>query len=185
MCLGLLLLLWLSNQKLRMAADENQQQQALLEELREQQATKETDTALLKELMADLPAETIKFMRDFDFANSFEWSSVAPVSNFELTWRDARHEFLDREIEAKKRILVERGDAVVAALGHNTSVQWHGRSAVAEASKLDTPHGYREHVEEIKELNDKADAFVEAHEDFIRTARKRLATSSPAGGASA
>jgi hypothetical protein len=176
MCLALALLLSSSNQRLRMAAGENQQQQAMLEKLREQQATKETDRALLKELVTDLSAESIKFMKDFDFANSFEWSSVAPVSNFALMWKDARHEFLDEEIEAMKRVLVERAGAVADAIALNTSVQWHGRSAVAEASKLDTPHGYREHAEEIRELNERADAFIQAHEDFIRTARKRLAT---------
>jgi hypothetical protein len=160
----------------RLRLELRDRQATVLVQQRARQETGKTDNALLAELMADLPTESIRFMKNFDFANSFSWEEVEPFSSFRHRWKDARHEFLDEVIEGKKHSLVERTSELVDAIALNTGIQWHGRHAVAEASKLDTPHGYREHAKEIKELNDRADAFVEAHEDFIRTARRRLAT---------
>jgi hypothetical protein len=174
-CIAVSCALWLTRRRLKTATVQATKRQEELAGLSERLNTRQADSALFDELLADLPLFNVSFMKDFDFANSLNWELVEPIELFYHNWQDARHEFLDQEIEDKKRMLLKRAGEAVHSLAMNTSPQWHGRNAVASAAKLDMPGGYEQHEHEIDEMNNKADAFSRVHEDFIRTARRRLA----------
>jgi hypothetical protein len=144
--------------------------------LEERAGEAQADTRLFDQLLEVLPSNgAIQFLRHFDFANTFENKELAQLRDYFYDWQGPDKEFLDSELEQKRKDLTMAIGAFIKAITINTSLLRSGRYGVAEMLQLDTPKGYELHKEEVEELNDNADGVCEAYDKFIRAARKRLA----------
>lgn len=90
------------------------------------------------------------------------------------TWADVAHEFIDRELESKKRSLYEASLKIAEVISRNT-VSRQGLRSVYPADRLYTEQERIRFEAEAKQINDGCDAFVAESEAFVRYARERLA----------
>ncbi len=138
-------------------------------------AEKNHDISLFKKLIDLLPSNSFMiFIRDHDFANSFDRKLIDPAYQFIYEWDNAEQEFINQNIEQAKKFLYEKGGRFTHYVGKNTSPNHHGwQSAIPK--NIDPDMGFPEHVKkEIKELNDSASEFYQAHQTFIRVSKANL-----------
>ena len=102
---------------------------------------------------------------------SFDIGRLDDLYNFLNTWNDAEHEFLDKKLEEKRRRLLKLIAEYTHLIGYNTFPTDRGFQTVPPEWEDEQPDRFHETV---KQLHDKAGEVVEAHQQLIRAARKRL-----------
>jgi hypothetical protein len=114
--------------------------------------------------------DTLYFLREFDFGNSFKATSLDGVTRFFHEFDDTVHEFLDRKLEKKRLALHASAKELVMGVALNT---------FPTDMDLSRQRVSREWKEEDRRaasrmLNEAASKVLQAHDDLTRTAKKRL-----------
>lgn len=132
------------------------------------------DKNTLTELLSIFNPAFISFYANHDFNGAFRNEFWSPLSEFCDTWNDVTHEFIDREMESKKKQLYNASLKIATVISRNT-VSRQGIRSVYPMDKLYTEQARIRFQAEAKEINDECDAFVAESEAFVRYARERLA----------
>ncbi len=140
-------------------------------QLRQEEAAQAADRDLFRQFLNTLPSEgNIRHIRDHSMGETIRDRECSDqLDDFRLTWDDPEHEFLDSELEVKRRHLQE-------------CIRNFLDRFCTSVFPLDTGNYYKvgpEWPEEqrcaaIEELDKLADRVVAAHGDLVRSARVRL-----------
>ncbi len=141
------------------------------------------DLALFGDFQRELPADpAVRFLGELDFGNSFQVASIRPLYNFADTWASVDKEFIDEQIEAKKKPLFDKAYELASEIagrtmqvgkidedGDNWFISVYSDHLRAEGK------GRPQHVlDDAKFLNEKSREFVPEYEDFVRFCKRRL-----------
>lgn len=132
----------------------------------------EDDRRTFDALTTSVPADTVEFVRHWDFGASFRLVDVSPVLTYCEVWRRPENEFLDPELESLR---VRFGEAVEEFDHAVHQFMWSERP-----DRLSIPvewkHSQLDRWLEAQEtVNRSGEAVGATYEALIRTARRRLA----------
>jgi len=131
--------------------------------------TNEADKRLFSQLLEALPSDgVIKFVKDQDMGDIFIHKQVFPLYDFPHKWDNAEHEFRDAVLE-KQRLNLLR---LVERFSYQVSMNTFRHGDVHQGMETEWPEERFEKVRKM--LNDLGDEVVAAHQDLVRTAKKRL-----------
>jgi hypothetical protein len=134
----------------------------------------ETDKKTLRDLMEMLPSgESISFLRSNDFGAAYRADQMNSIRQFVALCAGPEHEFLDAELEKKRRKFWKHCQTLLRVLGLRTFVippEGELRAVPAEW-RFEKPPLFKAAVEEIHTA---ADAVCRAYDSLIRGARKKL-----------
>ena len=133
------------------------------------------DKALFEKFLETLPSDgSIAFIDEHNMAGfSFDNSRLEQLERFRYGWDDPEHEFLDLELEEKRRRLLELSKKYLGFVAFET-FPVEGRSdrqGVPADWETAQPERFRTVVDTLHEL---AGQVVAAHADLVRTARAKL-----------
>ena len=145
----------------------------IYEEIKDLRKSEESDITLLKKFLEILPYEgSISFIDGTDMsATCFDPEKHNDLRNFYYHWDDASHEFIDNNIERRKKILWDLIEEYITALGTNTVSTDDGLQTVPHEWKTEQSKHYKEVVDNFHIL---AGQIVVAHQEMIRYAKKKL-----------
>ena len=134
----------------------------------------ETDRQTLARII-DLMAKTgsIQFLRPDNFVgSSFRSSNLEGIEQF-LHQHEAEYEFIDPDLEGLRSAFKATCHSLISYVAYDTFVVGDGglQGIPPEWKRDDMPR----FISAVKELHAKADNVCAAYDDFIRTARRRLA----------
>ena len=132
------------------------------------------DRDLFNRLRQDLPSNgSIAFIGTNNFAGfSFQLSRLADLDTFVYEWDDAEHEFLNKNLEQKRKELMTLVKEYLSVIAVQTfPTRTPGWNSVPEEWEIEQPKRFNEVVEKLHNL---AGQIVEVHQDLFRTARKKL-----------
>ena len=136
---------------------------------------KKVDKALFAKFMSVLPSSgSIEFINRFNMAGwSFNRDEFKQLDNFHHDWSSPEYQFLDKQIDDKRKRLHELVAQYLAYLAINTfPVRGAvGISSVPEEWEEEQPERFHETVTKLHEF---ARLVVEAHSDLVKTARNHL-----------
>lgn len=117
--------------------------------------------------------DRIRFFKEHDFLGSFQKDRIDGLYEFVETWGNAAHEFIDQDVEKKRKDIYESAKRLAGAIAQYTTPNQAGLISVKPDN---LPHGPTpDWIErEAKEINDCADEFAAKHEDFIRFCHKKF-----------
>lgn len=133
------------------------------------------DVLLAKQLLEALPTNGVmSFLKGHDFLGSFKSDSIEKMGLFAFEWSSPEHEFIDTELEALRKELLDG----IVKFNHCVAIYTSPNSRGLQAVKYDK-YSYdadqeQRFVEEAKKINQAADLVVELHAAFVRTAREKL-----------
>lgn len=133
------------------------------------------DKNLLRELLVIFSGDTIEFYSQHDFNGSFSDSYWKPISRFCDVWGNVEHEFVDNELEARRKKLYEVTFELASLIAKYTVPIGHGTVSVKPNMAGLTEEHMKMYRTEAKEINEQCDPFVTESESFVRYAKKRLA----------
>lgn len=141
-------------------------------------ALNQHDRDLFASFQASLPFDpTIKLLRDHDFSTDYQAKWLSPLNRFVETWDDPNLEFLEPELESAKRKLFKQAEhlAMLIAIETIPNDRNEGWRTVYPVNQRggERPQHVRESAERA---NAGAKSFVPVYEEFVRLARKKLAT---------
>ncbi len=136
------------------------------------------DRKLFDAFLEALPTRGfISFIKEIDIAEHFQSCELDQLRSFCDKWNDPEHEFLDHQMEAKRRRLYDLADAYRKAINVNTfSSRPEGFQGIPREWGHEKPEEYRAIIRELHEL---ADQMVDAHADLVRTGRAKLGSEDP------
>ena len=145
--------------------------QTLEEEIERRKIKK--DRELFQEFLEVLPSSgSIDFIDTKNMAGfSFDPESLDDLREFYYNWDDAEHEFMDDELEEKRERLYDLVADYTSLISGNTFRTDSGRQTVPPEWEHQQPDRF---AKVVSELHEKAEAVVEAHQDLVRTGRKKL-----------
>lgn len=133
------------------------------------------DKDLFRQFLAVLPsAGSIEFIRVNNFAGfSFDRRRLEQIEDFVHTWDNVEHEFLDPDLESKRKELLAEAGRFLGQIAVNTFPMPKdvNRSSVPEDWETDQPERFTKVVETIHGLAAKT---VSIHTDLVRLGRERL-----------
>jgi hypothetical protein len=137
---------------------------------------KKSDRRLFEQFKRVLPSDgSVAFIDTLSMAaGSFHPANLDDLDNFADTWNDAEHEFLDRKLERKRKHLLKLIKEYRLLVGGNTFRTRDGEATVPPEWESEQPDRFNQAV---NILHDKAGEVVEAHQQLIRLARKKLEVS--------
>lgn len=139
------------------------------------------DKDLFRQFLAALPsAGSIEFIRGNNFADfSFDRRQLGQLEEFAYRWDNVEHEFLDPEMEAKRKELLAETGSFLHEIAVNTFPMPKdvNRSSVPEDWETEHPERFEKAVEAIHGL---ATKVVSIHTDLVRLGRERLKVASGA-----
>lgn len=134
--------------------------------------------AEFKALFAD--AFLIPAYQSHDFLLPFRKVSVDPLYTVDAIWRDAAHSFNDKALEKKRVAFVRAASELAQEIAGKTIPK--GDFVTVIPRDMD-PENLADWVrEDARAINAKLPAFVQAHEDLLRTGTKRGAWGRPLNG---
>lgn len=135
------------------------------------------DQALLRAFLEALPPnQTTRFFKEQDFGASFPRAAVTPLHDFVAAWGSVDKEFLDGELEQKRKALYAFASDLASEIAARTvplrDTEFMGVfSDQQRATGLPRPDSV---IEDARVLNDKSSSFVPVYENFVRTCKARL-----------
>jgi hypothetical protein len=137
-------------------------------------AARYADVTLYRSFVKLLPSTggNIGFLAETSLGYKFDLINIHQLDEFRFTWDDAEHEFLDAEIDNKRQSLLVAYTKFSNWIGHNTGPA-NRRPYLQEIFPTidEDEKGFTKKVQEAHEL---AQKVVAAHQDLVRTARRRL-----------
>lgn len=133
------------------------------------------DADLMIKFRALITDNLLDFLRHHNFGNPWRRSRLDAISEFAETWRGARFEFHDRDLNAA----LDRAKASANRLEEIVAVgSWPDRNN-AEVQTVKTDEDYRigtqpATLQKIREMNDTASALVSDFDNLERLARGKL-----------
>lgn len=143
--------------------------------IQEAQAEKVTDRALFQEFLKTLPTEgSIAYIQHANMKGySFAWKALEQLQEFRLKWDNPEHEFLDPDLEEKRRHLLQDVNLYLQQLSLNTyPVNNDASRAWVPADWEDTQNERFSQI--VDELHGSAERIVRRHSELVRCARSRL-----------
>ncbi|NOR46408.1 MAG: hypothetical protein GQ534_12555 [Candidatus Delongbacteria bacterium] len=137
------------------------------------QVPSQNDIKLFESLIKLIPSDSIiQFLKDHDFKSSFRFDYVKPIYEFLALWNNVEHEFLDKEIDNLRQELHKSAQHLMNEIGVKT---FHNKADL-HSVKPEEMHGPMPEkiIQNGVDINEAADVFVEAHEKFVRLAKKKL-----------
>ena len=143
------------------------------EEVKDIRRGEKSDIALLNKFLEALPYEgSISFINSANMAGPpFDPEKHNDLRTFYYHWDDASHEFLDKNIEKRKEVLWDLTEKYIMALGTDTVSTGDGLQTVPPEWKTEQPEHFKEAVDSFHSL---AGEIVNAHQEIIRYAKKKL-----------
>jgi len=136
-------------------------------------AQAEADKKVLRDLLETVPSNgSIRFLRNHDFAGSFEINQLQDVKNFHFERSGPDHEFLDHDLETARQAFRAACDAFLNAVsGYTYPTAVSGWQTVPPEWR----HEDSERFEfAVNELHGAADSLYGRYDDLIRLARRKL-----------
>ncbi len=135
-------------------------------------AGRQTDAKALDGLIASM-APTMRLLRGMNFAgHSFSYDQLDGLLNVVDASAGAEHEFIDAELEGRRRALIETGEALFSALARQTQkLSYNAWHAVPRHWEQDHPERFHEAV---ATLNGAAAEVCRTYDELIRLGRARL-----------
>jgi hypothetical protein len=133
----------------------------------------EVDKKILRDLLEIMPSNgSISFVRDFNFADSFDRKQLKDIEFF-LNRRDGpEHEFLDSELEMARKRFHKKCDALMEVLSLNTWRTEQGFQSVPDEWEWENPKRLAETLRMFKTARK---AVCSTYDGLVRLARKKLA----------
>jgi hypothetical protein len=134
----------------------------------------EADKKALRVLMEMVPSGgSISFLRSNDFGAAYRADAIDAIYNFVTLCAGPEHEFLDAELEKKRKKFWKVCQTLLRVLGHYTFVMpiGGGLRAVPKEWQFEKPSLFKTAVEEIHTA---AEAVCRAYDALIRGARQKL-----------
>jgi len=138
------------------------------------QAINSNDVRLFRKLLASLPSfPVIEFFKNHDFGGSFSREQIDPLYSFLQEWDNPEHEFVDAELEQKRKDFFAAAQLLGRTVAKNSAPNRTGLLSVLpdEFRARERPDWVQR---DAKEINDAANRFVELHAALVREGRKRL-----------
>ncbi|WP_230970439.1 hypothetical protein [Nitrogeniibacter aestuarii] len=133
------------------------------------------DVQLFSKFLKDLPNESfIDFLKEHDFLLDFNLEDLKPLRIFLIEWDNAAHEFQDKDLEVKRKNLMEAGQELMNLIGLYTSPNSGGWQGVRHESLKGNPLHEERFREEARLIDVASDRFVEIHQDLVRTGRRSI-----------
>jgi hypothetical protein len=134
---------------------------------------RESDWALLKELLDVLPSNSgpIGYLRQASM-ESFIENLSDQLHAFAADWDNAEHQFHDSEVENGRVSLVEAVWGLLLVMGEVTWSLGNNRQGVPPEWKYGVRH--EDYVSAVGRLSEAAARVVEAHQAVISVGRKKL-----------
>ena len=166
----------LEEHKAELQAQVNRSVEEMKAEFQEAVDQTATDKTLFAKFLDTLPSSgSIEFLKTFDMGfGSFETEQLSQLKDFYYNWNKPEYEFLDSELEKKRRELRNVVQKYLDSYSKNTFLTYdidQKRAYVLPEWKITQPENYRQAIEELNSL---ADEVVKAHTDLVRSARVKL-----------
>lgn len=143
-----------------------------------QEGSSAHDKALFQSFLSALPPnQTTRFFKEHDFGGSFPKSEVAPLYSFVSTWDSVDKEFLDEDLEKKKKALYSFASELSNEIAGRTVPLRSGDlvSVFSDQQRATGQPRPASVIEDAKVLNEKSSLFVPMYEEFIRICKVKLA----------
>ncbi|MFC1541705.1 hypothetical protein ACFL50_04550 [Candidatus Latescibacterota bacterium] len=145
----------------------------IYEEIKDLRKSEDSDIALFKDFLETLPFEgSISFIDCTDMSSScVDPEKHNDLRNFLYHWDDASHEFIDNNIEKRRKVLWKLIEEYIIALGTHTVTTDDGHHTIPPEWKTEQPEYYNEVIDSFHNL---AGQIVIAHQEMIRYAKNKL-----------
>jgi len=156
----------LANFKAKLELDNNREQEQIL-----------ADKAMFQKFLETLPSSgSIAFINENNFAGfSFDWRRLDQLRKFDHEWNDAEHEFLNPEMEAKRKELITLVNGYLNFLATNTWLlkdqPGSNFASVPEEWEDEQPERFHRVVDS---LHGQAGTIVAIHRELVRLGRQHL-----------
>lgn len=135
------------------------------------------DKVLFKAFTDLLPSNpTTRFFKEHDFGGSFSKSDVASLYTFVETWDSVDKEFLDEELEKKRKALYSLASELANEIS-GRAVPLNGGNLISVFSDRQRATGQPRPasvIEDATVLNEKSSSFVQKYEEFFRLCKVKL-----------
>ncbi|MFC1528689.1 hypothetical protein ACFL5B_02140, partial [Candidatus Latescibacterota bacterium] len=101
----------------------------------------------------------------------FDPEKLEDLRIFYYQWHDAAHEFRNKKIEEKRKLLWFWIEKYIKSLAANTCLNDQGLQTVPPEWEIEHPERYKEVVNNFHNLTGQ---IVLAHQDLVRYAREKL-----------
>jgi hypothetical protein len=142
---------------------------------KQEPAGRKHDRALFAEFMRTLPVDpTMATVRDHSFGDAVPTAWIRPIYDFVGGWTGPDREFVDRELEAKRKRLYEQFRRFGLAVGKHMVTDGGEFMTVFPREMRGAPRP--DHVREAaRELDELARELYRDYEEFVRECQRRLA----------
>lgn len=134
------------------------------------------DQDRLDQLFQTLPRDSIRSLQEEDFGLPWRSEIFDPVRRFHRNLAEVEHELDRRDLEDHRRILLDAAGRLLDAEGANgfTMSELPRRYTGFRPGDLETagPDERREFNRRRSAIQEARDAFVDAHEDLVRRAKR-------------
>ncbi len=122
------------------------------------------------------PNQTVRFFKEHDFGGSFSKSDVAPLYSFVETWDSVDKEFLDEELEKKRKVIYSLASELSSEIVGRTVPLMNGDllSVFSDRQRATGQPRPTSVIEDAKVLNEKSSSFVPKYEEFVRLCKGKL-----------
>lgn len=138
-------------------------------------SARETDARLLARFLKLLPSNSgpIHMTRNFDFGARWFRGDLEPLRTFATEWSNADHEFIDPDLEHKRKEFLKAVGDFWTIYGQQTFVVQH------DPKRSEVPRELRDvdeakYEEVVGSLNKAASRIFRVHQDLVRVARTRV-----------
>ncbi len=144
-----------------------------LEVRQEQTRIQHPDIQLFRKFLAALPSDgDMYYVSHEDMGGPIDMDQLNQLRRFKYDWNNAEHEFIDRDLESKRKILRNLIEEFYSYLGQTT---WQVKDTrfqrVPQEWQYEQPERFRQAVDR---LNSHADEIFHLHQDLVRTGKKKL-----------
>jgi len=133
------------------------------------------DRVTLQAIIDAMGGQTMTFLREFDFGNTFPISNLEGLKVVVLDRCHAEHEFVDRELEALRKKLVETGRRLLNLIVTYTFPLQNNSSGWVKIPDEWEENDHHRFFKIIAEMNDAANGVCAAYGDLVRAGRSKLA----------
>lgn len=122
------------------------------------------------------PNQTTRFFKEHDFGGSFSRSDVAALYSFVKTWDSVDKEFLDEELEAKRKVIYSLASELANEIAGRTVPVRSGDqiSVFSDQQRATGQPRPASVIADAKVLNEKSSMFVPKYEEFVRLCKGKL-----------